>query len=106
MTINCPMNLNFATFYLSVILQSPPSKFEKRLVTTMDTPIETARLIIRRFVLDDLPDIHRILNAAFPEDAGTLDQRKEWLRWTVMNDLQRARLHQPPYGDRAVVLKA
>src|SRR5258708_31080992 len=72
----------------------------------MDTPIETARLIIRRFVLDDLPDIHRILNAAFPEDAVTLDQREEWLRWSVINDVQLERLHQPPYGDRVVVLKA
>src|SRR5258708_33197217 len=102
MTVDCRMNLNFATFYFSVILQSLPSKVEKRLVTTMDTPIETARLIIRRFVLDDLPDIHHILNAAFPEDAVTLDQREEWLRWTVMNDVLLARLHQPPYGDRAV----
>ncbi len=105
MTVNCRMNLNFATVYFSVILQSP-SKFEERLVTTMDTLIETAHLIIRRFALDDLPDIHRILNAAFSEDAVTLDHREDWLRWTVMNDVQLERLHQPPYGDRAVVLKA
>src|SRR5260221_13269386 len=72
----------------------------------MDTSIETARLIIRRFVLGDLPDIHRILNDAFPGDAVTRDQRDEWLRWSVMNDVQLERLHQPPYGDRAVVLKA
>jgi hypothetical protein len=28
------------------------------------------------------------------------------LRWSVLNEAQLARLYQPPYGDRAVVLKS
>lgn len=67
--------------------------------------IQTARLIIRRFTMDDLQDIHRILNAAFQLDKSPLEQRDEWLRWVVMNDFQLERLYQPPYGDKAVVLK-
>lgn len=80
-------------------------------------PLETARLLIRPFVMSDLVGIHRILDvelAAAPiGSAGsvadrpqTLVRRAEWLRWSVMNYEQLARLFQPPYGDRAVVLKA
>jgi ribosomal-protein-alanine N-acetyltransferase len=66
--------------------------------------LETERLIIRPFAPDDLDDIHRILNEAF----GTVDyaDRREWLAWAVLNPTALERLRQPPYGDRAVVLKA
>jgi ribosomal-protein-alanine N-acetyltransferase len=66
--------------------------------------LETERLIIRRFTLDDLDEIHRVLNEAFGEaDYG---ERREWLAWSVMNYTALERLYQPPYGERAVVLRA
>src|SRR5207249_1776037 len=34
-----------------------------------------------------------------------LAERRRWLEWTVASYAQLAALHQPPYGDRAVVLK-
>ena len=72
--------------------------------------LETARLEIRPFVMEDLPEVHRLLDIEFREaDLRTdklegLDERAAWLRWTILNYDQLARLHQPPYGDRAIVL--
>jgi len=72
--------------------------------------LETARLKIRPFVMEDLPEVHRLLDIEFREaDLRTdklegLDERAAWLRWTILNYDQLARLHQPPYGDRAIVL--
>jgi RimJ/RimL family protein N-acetyltransferase len=73
--------------------------------------LETSRLIIRPFQLDDLEDIHRILDIEL-SDADTGDEgsqsrdgREQWLRWSVLNYEELAKLYQPPYGDRAVVLK-
>ncbi len=74
-------------------------------------PLETARLIVRPFTMDDLDDIHRVLdiellNADFgSEGAKARNERRQWLQWTIMSYEQLARLRQPPYGDRAVVLK-
>jgi ribosomal-protein-alanine N-acetyltransferase len=68
----------------------------------LDT-LETERLIIRQFAMDDLDDIHRILNEAFGEADYT--ERREWLAWSVTNYAALERLYQPPYGDRAVVSK-
>jgi RimJ/RimL family protein N-acetyltransferase len=69
--------------------------------------METERLVIRPFELTDLDLIHAILNEAFPSDPRvTLDERREWLAWSVLNHAQLALIHQPPYGDRAIVLKA
>ena len=71
----------------------------------MRVPIlQTDRLIVRPFVMDDLFAIHRILTDAFGGET-TLVERREWLQWTVLNYEQLARLNQPPYGDRAVVLQ-
>ncbi len=80
---------------------------------TMPT-LETARLRIRPFVLDDLDAIHLILDVesgdVAPDDAdgraAAKAARREWLAWSVLNYTALARLHQPPYGDRAVVLRA
>ncbi len=66
--------------------------------------LETRRLLIRRFVMEDLAGIHGVLSAAFKTDT-TVDDLIPWLRWSVMNYDQLEGLHQPPYGDRAVVLK-
>ncbi|HET7087649.1 MAG TPA: GNAT family N-acetyltransferase [Anaerolineae bacterium] len=74
--------------------------------------LETERLIIRPFAMDDLDAIHRILDVELAEvdfgseEAKTLDARREWLRWTILNYDQLARLYQPPYGERAIVLKS
>jgi ribosomal-protein-alanine N-acetyltransferase len=73
--------------------------------------LETPRLVIRPFSLDDLDVIHRILDieladgGADPEGAEMRHRRAEWLRWTILGYEQFASLHQPPYGERAVVLK-
>lgn len=73
--------------------------------------LETARLIIRPFEVDDLDAIHRILDidlrdADFgTEEAKSRDERQQWLQWTMLGYEELAKLYQPPYGDRAVVLK-
>lgn len=65
--------------------------------------LETQRLLVRPLVMDDLDAMHRAMNAGFGEDP--LEARREWLEWTVRNYVALARLWQPPYGERAVVLK-
>jgi len=66
--------------------------------------LQTSRLSIRPLTMDDLDDIHRILNGCFGD--SPLEDRREWLEWTVRNYKALANLHQPPYGERAVTLKA
>jgi len=70
----------------------------------------TARLLIRPFENADLPHIHRILREAFGDkgrrdDAEALADRGSWLHWNTLNAHWYPRLHQPPYGDRAVELR-
>jgi [ribosomal protein S5]-alanine N-acetyltransferase len=73
--------------------------------------LETDRLLIRPFTLDDLAAIHQLLDVELAsadfgtEGAKSLDERRQWLQWTVLNYEELAKLHQPPYGDRAIVLK-
>jgi len=59
-------------------------------------PLETERLLIREFVLDDLSVARRLVES----DA------ERWLQWTVLSYEELAKLHQPPYTDRAIELKA
>jgi len=74
-------------------------------------PLETERLVIRPFTMADLDAIHQILDinlltADFgTEGAYTLHERQQWLQWTILSYEELDRLNQPPYGDRAVVLK-
>lgn len=74
--------------------------------------LETKRLIIRPFNKEDLLAAHRLFDidlrqAEFgSEKMETLDERAEWLEWAMRNDAQMAKLYQPPYGDRAILLKA
>jgi [ribosomal protein S5]-alanine N-acetyltransferase len=82
------------------------------MMSDFDVPsLETARLFVRPFMMEDLTGAHRILDVELREaDFGTdkmltLAQRLEWLKWAVLNYQQLAILHQPPYGDRAIVLK-
>jgi [ribosomal protein S5]-alanine N-acetyltransferase len=79
----------------------------------MEMPVlETERLVIRPFRLDDLDDIYRILDIELAdvdmgsEKALTRSARAAWLEWSVRNYRQLSALFQPPYGDRAVALKA
>jgi RimJ/RimL family protein N-acetyltransferase len=73
-------------------------------------PLITERLVIRPFTMDDLEDIHRILDLELErlpdvEPAASKEDRQAWLAWTVRSYKQLARLYQPPYGDRAIVLR-
>lgn len=67
--------------------------------------LETPRLIIREFTLDDLDNLHALQRAAWNDDETTREERERWLRWTTMNYRELANMYQPPYGDRAVTLK-
>jgi ribosomal-protein-alanine N-acetyltransferase len=73
--------------------------------------LETDRLLIRPFRSGDLTDAHRLLDIELGDaDLGadrmtTLAEREQWLHWAVANPEQLAKLRQPPYGDRAIVLK-
>jgi ribosomal-protein-alanine N-acetyltransferase len=75
--------------------------------------LETERLLIRPFEISDLDAIFQILDVELGKgarDAVQLTQvraeRREWLQWSVLNYRALANLHQPPYGDRAIVLRA
>ena len=73
--------------------------------------LETSRLIIRPFVLEDLADVQRLFdveinaNELGTDATQTVQDRLEWLQWSVLNYTALARLNQPPYGDRAILLK-
>jgi len=73
--------------------------------------IETSRLVIRTFNMDDLAVIHRILDQAFgdgskADDRAALLKRQSWLQWSILNQEWLPKLHQPGYGERAITLKA
>jgi RimJ/RimL family protein N-acetyltransferase len=73
--------------------------------------LETPRLIIRAFQPDDLRAIHRILDLTFGDgskvnDENALNERREWLEWSRLSAEWLPKMFQPPYGDRAVVLKS
>ena len=74
-------------------------------------PLETKRLIIRPFALDDLDAAYRILDVELSEaetgtaGAQTREQRRTWLQWSALNYDQLAYMYQPPYGDRALALR-
>lgn len=72
--------------------------------------LQTERLIIRPFVMDDIQTIHAILDRCFGDgskinDEVALAERQEWLQWSVLNYTALAKLYQPPFGDRAIVLR-
>ena len=72
--------------------------------------LETSRLIIRSFQPDDLRAIHRILDRTFGDgskidDEDALNERRLWLDWSRLSAEWLPKMFQPPYGDRAVVLK-
>ncbi|HKV44411.1 MAG TPA: GNAT family N-acetyltransferase [bacterium] len=66
--------------------------------------LETSRLLIRSFTTIDLDVFARLMDASFggPTD---LEHHRERVLYYVLAEKVAARLHQPPYGDRAIVLK-
>jgi [ribosomal protein S5]-alanine N-acetyltransferase len=73
--------------------------------------LETSRLIIRAFQADDLRAIHRILDLTFGDgskidDEEALNERRSWLEWSRLSAEWLPKMFQPPYGDRAIVLKS
>jgi [ribosomal protein S5]-alanine N-acetyltransferase len=81
------------------------------LMSTHMPTLETERLLVRPFTMDDLEAVHQILDrelgfVSASEQPHTLAERQAWLAWTVANYTELGNLFQPPYGDRAVVHKA
>ena len=68
--------------------------------------LETERLLVRPFVMDDLDACHQLLDHEAWQTGKTIEERRRWLQWAELSYEVLADLHQPPYGDRAVVLKS
>src|SRR6266571_9246494 len=68
--------------------------------------LDTDRLIIRAFTLQDGDTYARLLDAAFGADSyGSPEAKRVLFEYQVAADAGLALLHQPPYGDRAIVLR-
>jgi RimJ/RimL family protein N-acetyltransferase len=72
--------------------------------------LESERLRIRPFRNADLPYLYQIKqNIGWVDAEKTAEQQlldeADYLEWAVRNERQLAQMGQPPYGDRAVVLK-
>lgn len=65
--------------------------------------LNTDRLIIRPFTADDL-DAKQCLDSALGH-AVPVERQRAWLGWASSNHEELARLYQPPYGDRAIILR-
>jgi RimJ/RimL family protein N-acetyltransferase len=73
-------------------------------------PLTTERLRIRPLTMDDLDAVEQLYASIAGTDAGsewrmTREQCRRWLEWTSLSYGELARLHLPPYGDRAIVLQ-
>lgn len=66
-------------------------------------PLETERLVIRPFADGDLPALRAALEVV---GAGAEAAVERYMRHGMLNATVLAELGQPPYGDRAVVLRA
>ena len=67
--------------------------------------LETPRLLIRPFTEDDLLDFAAIMHACFPDGPVHPVADRALLAYYALADRVQVRLRQPPYGDRAVILK-
>jgi RimJ/RimL family protein N-acetyltransferase len=70
--------------------------------------LRTPRLEIRTLRAADITACHQLYEDIAWSDqalsrAERLDHRKSWMAWSIDNERELARLHQPPYGDRAIV---
>ena len=68
--------------------------------------LETERLLVRPFELNDLEACHELLDVEAWQTGRSVDERKTWLTWAVLNYNALSDLRQPAFGDRAVVLKS
>lgn len=82
-------------------------------MTNTEMPLlETERLWIRPLRRGDLQAVSQILDEALGfTDGGSqelrgLRERQRWLEWTVRGYRELGQLFQPPYNDRAAVLKS
>lgn len=58
--------------------------------------------------MNDLAGVYALLDVLPGEmspDSDKWQERADWLQWTVMGYGQFARLHQPPFGERAITLR-
>jgi ribosomal-protein-alanine N-acetyltransferase len=68
--------------------------------------LETTRLIIRAFALAEAETYSRLLDEAFGVGAyGSSDEKRVMFEYQVAANAGLALLHQPPYGDRAILLR-
>jgi [ribosomal protein S5]-alanine N-acetyltransferase len=68
--------------------------------------LDTARLTVRAFALADAAPYSRLLDAAFGAASyGSSDDKRVIFEYQVAADAGMALLHQPPYGDRAIILR-
>jgi RimJ/RimL family protein N-acetyltransferase len=72
--------------------------------------LPTNRLVIRPLRANDLGAVERLYADIAQTDAGsgwamTRAEVQRWLQWTELSYSELARLHQPPYGDRAISLR-
>lgn len=77
----------------------------------MEVPaLTTERLVIRPLGMTDLAAVDRLYadlaTTTLEQAEATLEELRRWLEWTTLSYGELARLHQPPYGDRAIVLQA
>jgi [ribosomal protein S5]-alanine N-acetyltransferase len=76
-----------------------------------DIPVlTTERLLIRPYELIDLHDAWALADEAFGDgsrvnDPNAIEGFRDFLTWMTLNPRMLAQLDQPPYGDRAVILR-
>ncbi|MBM4270376.1 MAG: GNAT family N-acetyltransferase [Deltaproteobacteria bacterium] len=72
--------------------------------------LETERLIVRPLSVADTAAVHELLQSIgwVDRSLSAAEQRavsEQYVGWSSLNHRELARLNQPPYGDRAVVLR-
>lgn len=100
-------------FYPDIVklIQTPIFRGLTNVLNTSMKMLETPRLVIRPFTINDLQSIHQILDHELQdsdfgnEGSQTLVDRERWLQWTLLNYEQLSKLNQPPYGERAIIQK-
>jgi RimJ/RimL family protein N-acetyltransferase len=70
--------------------------------------LQTDRLIIRALAADDLENCHRLrIDIGWADPRASDEENREcqrsWLNWTINGYREFGRLHQPQYGERAIV---
>lgn len=78
----------------------------------MSVPLlTTERILVRPLVMDDLDAVYQAVDVELNQDCPdgewplAYEVRRGWLEWTIRSYGELERLKQPPYGERAVVLK-